>query len=95
MKASNRERIELHMLTSLARSQRALCRIMETIADQVTVSEQLAIQMAENLQTISEYQRSMIEKITKKSPRQRRLGTPGKPWISKNVARGTSSPAHD
>ncbi|NRF95284.1 hypothetical protein HQN89_30860 [Paenibacillus frigoriresistens] len=95
MKASNRERIELHMLTSLARSQRALCRIMETIADQVTVSEQLAIHMAENLQTISEYQRSMIEKITKKSLRQRRLGTPGKPWISKNVARGTSSPAHD
>ncbi|KQX49158.1 MULTISPECIES: hypothetical protein [unclassified Paenibacillus] len=94
MKASNRERIELHMLTSLARSQRALCRIIETIADQVAVSEQLAVYMAENLKTISEYQRSMIQKLTKQSPRQRQLGTPGKPWISKDVARG-SSPAHD
>ena len=94
MKASNRERIELHMLTSLARSQRALCRIIETIADQVAVSEQLAVHMAENLKTISEYQRSMIQKITKQSPRPRRLGTPGKPWISKNVARG-SSPTQD
>lgn len=94
MKASNRERIELHMLTSLARSQRALCRIIETIADQVAYSEQLAVHMAENLKTISEYQRSMIQKITKQRPRSRRLGTPGKPWISKNVARG-SSPTQD
>ena len=94
MKASNRERIELHMLTSLARSQRALCRIIETIADQVEISDELAVHVTENLKTISEFQRSMIQKITKQSPRPRRLGTPGKPWISKAVAKG-SSPAHD
>ncbi|MDF2648512.1 MAG: hypothetical protein K0Q73_4317, partial [Paenibacillus sp.] len=59
----------------------------------VAVSDQLAVHMAENLKTISEYQRSMIQKITKQSPR-RRLGTPGKPWTSKNVTRG-SSPTKD
>ncbi|WP_261304764.1 hypothetical protein [Paenibacillus andongensis] len=94
MRASNRERIELHMLTSLARSQRALCRIIETIADQAALSDQLAVHLAENLKTISEYQRSMIQKITKQRPRCRRFGTPGKPWISRNVARG-SSPTQD
>lgn len=88
MKAADREKIELHMLTSLARSQRALCRILETIADQVEVSEQLAAHMAENLKTLSDYQRTMIQKITKRSPRLRRVGTPGKPWIHHKVAQG-------
>jgi hypothetical protein len=87
MKAANREKIELHMLTSLARSQRAICRIIETIADQVEVSEQLAVHIAENLETLSQYQRAMIQKITKQNPKPRRLGKPGKPWINKDVAR--------
>ncbi|MEC0232232.1 hypothetical protein [Paenibacillus alba] len=87
MKSTHRETIELHMLTSLARSQRAICRILETIADQVEISEQLAIHLAENLSTLSDYQRTLIHKITKQKPRKRQMGTPAKPWMNKQVLR--------
>ena len=42
MKEWNRERVELHMLISLARSQRALCRIIESVADHMEGSDQLS-----------------------------------------------------
>ncbi|GGA05594.1 hypothetical protein GCM10008018_59490 [Paenibacillus marchantiophytorum] len=87
MKAANRETIELHMLTSLARSQRAICRILETIADQVETSEQLASHLAENLAALSGYQRTLIQKLTKQNRRVRYVGTPGKPWINKQIKR--------
>ena len=59
--------LELHMLTSLARSQRALCRIIESVADHMEGSEQLAGHMADNLKTISDYQRAMMLKLTNQS----------------------------
>ena len=63
MKEWNRERVELHMLISLARSQRALCRIIESVADHMEGSEQLAGHVAENLKSISDYQRTVDVEI--------------------------------
>ncbi|KRF00397.1 hypothetical protein ASG89_26545 [Paenibacillus sp. Soil766] len=85
MKKWNRERVELHMLISLARSQRALCRIMESVADHVEGSEQLAGHVAENLKSISDYQNAMMLKLSKQPDRKRVSGKPGKPWMNKRL----------
>ncbi|CAH1229922.1 hypothetical protein PAECIP111891_06574 [Paenibacillus allorhizoplanae] len=85
MKEWNRERVELHMLISLARSQRALCRIIESVADHVENSEQLAGHVADNLKSISDYQHALMLKLTKQSTRKRVNGKPAKPWLNKNV----------
>jgi hypothetical protein len=88
MKTTTRDSIELHMLTSLARSQRALCRIIEAVADQVEGSEQLAQHLAENIEMLSKYQRTMIGKLTKLSPRTRTrtIGKLTDPWINNDLA---------
>lgn len=80
-----RERLELHMMTSLARSQRALSRIIEAVADHMEGSEELAGHVADNLKTISEYQRALMLKLMNPSKSSRVVGKPGKPWISKRV----------
>ncbi|CAN7572478.1 MULTISPECIES: hypothetical protein [unclassified Paenibacillus] len=85
MKEWNRERVELHMLISLARSQRALCRIIESVADHVEGSEQLAGHVADNLKSISDYQHALMLKLTKQPTRKRVNGKPAKPWLNKNV----------
>ncbi|MNY43265.1 hypothetical protein D3C86_1782100 [compost metagenome] len=82
----NRERVELHMLISLARSQRALCRIIESVADQLEGSEQLANHVADNLKAISDYQRVLMMKVSNQSNRVTgKAGKPGKPWVNKRV----------
>ncbi|NEW04433.1 hypothetical protein GK047_00140 [Paenibacillus sp. SYP-B3998] len=86
MTLTTRDSIELHMLTSLARSQRALCRMLESVADQVEASQQLAQHLSENMEMISNYQRALIQKITKLTPRKRSTGKPADPWINKLVA---------
>ncbi|NOU63206.1 hypothetical protein GC096_03985 [Paenibacillus sp. LMG 31461] len=85
MKEWNRERVELHMLISLARSQRALCRIIESVADHVEGSEQLAGHVADNLKSISDYQHALMLKLMKQPARKRVDGKPAKPWLNKHV----------
>lgn len=77
-----REAIELHMLSSLARSQRALCRIIEAVADQVEQSEQLTRDAADNIEMLGRYQRAMIQKLTRLRPRPRTSSKPAPPWIN-------------
>ncbi|CAN7324728.1 hypothetical protein LJR153_001806 [Paenibacillus sp. LjRoot153] len=85
MKEWNRERVELHMLISLARSQRALCRIMESVADHIVGSEQLTSHVADHLKTISDYQHAMMLKLANKGTRKRVSGKPSKPWKNKRL----------
>ncbi|OAS18913.1 hypothetical protein A8708_31995 [Paenibacillus oryzisoli] len=73
------------MLISLARSQRALCRIIESVADHVEGSEHLAGHVAANLKSISDYQHVMMMKLSKQSARKPVTGKPGKPWMNKHV----------
>jgi hypothetical protein len=75
-------RIKLHILTSLARSQRALTHMLETVADISTNSKETASKIAENVQVISQYQRQLTAKISGISIRYRKKGRPAKPWIN-------------
>jgi hypothetical protein len=81
-----REALELHILTSLARSQRALARIIEAVADQVEDSGQIAEHFSENIKLLSTYQRILAMKITRSKLRKKYFSTPGIPWINQRKA---------
>lgn len=78
----DREALELHMLTSLARSQRALSRIIESVADQVEASHEMSEEITQNLKAISSYQRVLICRITGFRPHKKRRGIPAPPWFT-------------
>lgn len=76
------QRIKLDLLDSLARSQRALARIIESVALSVESSPPLARQVAENLETIVKYQQILARKIIGIPIREKQKGTPGDPWLN-------------
>jgi hypothetical protein len=82
----DRARLELHILASLARSQRALARIVEAVADQVEDSKQATGKMIENLEMISAYQRVLVVKISGMRPRTLKKGSPAPPWLAGNLS---------
>jgi hypothetical protein len=82
MNGLKRDVLELHMLTSLARSQRALSRIIESVAEQVEGSEALATDVLENMKLISTYQKVLIRKITGMKKRKIYRDQPSvPPWL--------------
>jgi hypothetical protein len=85
----DRARLELHILASLARSQRALARMIEAVADQVADSKVAAGKMIENLEMISAYQRVLVARISGIRPRTLKKGSPAPPWLA-----GSLSPLH-
>ncbi|MZQ85987.1 hypothetical protein GQF01_28185 [Paenibacillus sp. 5J-6] len=83
MKINEREQlIKLDILESLARSQRALARIIESVADSVESSPQLAGQIADNLTSIVGYQRILAKKIIGLPIRLKQKGIPRQPWLN-------------
>jgi hypothetical protein len=83
-------RTKLHILNSLARSQRALARIIESMAEiseSSASSGAAAERLVEQLEAISRYQRQLTEKITGIRIYKFRRGTPGKPWINGSLLR--------
>jgi hypothetical protein len=85
----DRARLELHILASLARSQRALARIVEAVADQVEDSKQATGKIIENLEMISAYQRVLVVRISGIRPRALKKGSPAPPWLT-----GSLTPLH-
>ncbi|SEC70718.1 hypothetical protein [Paenibacillus sp. GP183] len=76
----DRARLELHILASLARSQRALARMIEAVADQVADSKQAAGKMIENLEMISAYQRILVVRITSANVKERQTRSAMAGW---------------
>nr|WP_245247435.1 MULTISPECIES: hypothetical protein [unclassified Paenibacillus] len=69
-------------MNSLARSQRALARILESVAD-VTVKTRAAEQrLVEQIEAISRYQRQIAVKMIGIKIRRKRVGAPKKPWVN-------------
>ncbi|PYI52134.1 hypothetical protein [Paenibacillus flagellatus] len=88
-----RNELMLDMLESLARSQRAIAKMIESVADVSDDSPNFAKQLAGNLQTIGRYQRAVLERLT--GIRLTRVGRSdgAKPWVNRTVkvmAGGTS-----
>jgi hypothetical protein len=84
---------KLHILISLARSQRALARMIESMSDVATHSRGglSCEQQARQLRAISAYQRQLSGQIARIRIRKLRRGLPGKPWLHRPLRR-TSIP---
>lgn len=81
-------KVKLHILHSLARSQRALARMIESVADVIEGSEAAARKLSEQIEAISRYQRQIAVKMTGvriRRLRRLRRGIPGKPWLGEAV----------
>lgn len=86
MRPGEREQwIKLDLLDSLARSQRALSRIIESVAQSVEDSPPLAGHVAENLASIVKYQHILVRKITGIHIREKQIGTPARPWLNPQI----------
>ncbi|RTE02097.1 hypothetical protein [Paenibacillus whitsoniae] len=92
MSGRRRAQIELHLLISLARSQRALSRMLEAAADQVEASGDLAQHIGENLGAIAAHQRALLQRVTGLPVRVRSHSAPGKPWVNAQLRAGAKRP---
>lgn len=74
--------IKLDILTSLARSQKALARIIESMSDVVESSDILSKTFLKNIALISSYQKILADRITAiHLLKNKKVGMPTKPWI--------------
>lgn len=80
-------KIKLHLLNSLARSQRAVARILECAADHAEQSDEFAKKIKQHIHFIETYQRILTLKMTRLMPGKVQRCPPGKPWVNreKNV----------
>lgn len=77
--------IQLDLLESMALSQRALARIIESVTQCIEASPPLARQVAENLDIIAKYQQVLTRKITGIRINEKQKGTPAQPWVNPHV----------
>jgi len=80
--------IKLDILQSLARSQRALSTIIESIADVTKLSSKAAEGLLENIQEISQYQKVLAVKLAGIHLRElKKGGLPARPWLHRRIRR--------
>lgn len=77
--------LKLDILESLARSQRALARIIEGMADVTGNVPGSSDALRENISTISRYQLVLAEKITGIRIASYKKGKPGNVWLNPKV----------
>lgn len=85
MTKQQEEQVKLHILISLARSQRALARILESTANTAAGYPHAAEKLMEHAGSISEYQRMLASRIAGIKHRTLRRSKPGKLWIAGKV----------
>lgn len=71
------------LIRAIARSQTAMARILESLADVSTESRETATHLAQNIATLTEYQRTMAQAVCGVSLHRVYFGTPTSPWITK------------
>lgn len=78
-------RIKLDILESLSRSQKALARMIEHIAEVTTDSEALRRRLLENIPALTAYQESIAAHLTGWRVRRRKKGNPAPPWLNRQA----------
>ncbi|HEY4391818.1 MAG TPA: hypothetical protein VGN02_10780 [Paenibacillus sp.] len=76
-----REKAKISIIESIARSQMALARILDSMAD-VAHSDRTAHHLAENVKTLVEYQQAIARSISGLTLHIVHYGTPSSPWIT-------------
>ncbi len=77
--------VKLDLLKSLARSQKALARIIETVSIVTEVSPETARKLADHIYLIEEYQRNLTRKLTGIKVYDRKSKEPSAPWLSSGL----------
>lgn len=80
------DEIKLDILESLARSQKALASIIESVAGAAERSKELSEGLLDNLEIISKYQHALAVKLAGMRVTARVRGAPGKPWLSERAS---------
>ncbi|MDN4604532.1 hypothetical protein B2I21_14100 [Chryseobacterium mucoviscidosis] len=72
---------KLSLIESIAHSQQALARILDSVASVSAHSEVSARSLAENIRLLSRYQEEMSRMVTGIRLAQIQHGEPGEPWL--------------
>lgn len=78
--------IKLDILEAIARSQAALAKIAESVADAPMPNPTDNGEIARSLMVLSRFQQSLAEKLLIMKLRSPRTGKPGKPWLHDEVS---------
>ncbi|MCK6076169.1 hypothetical protein [Paenibacillus silvae] len=82
MSLLQREReVKLALIESIAHSQQALARILDSVASVSSHSEVSARSLAENIRLLSRYQEEMSRMVTGVRLSRISYGEPGLPWL--------------
>ncbi|GFN31010.1 hypothetical protein [Paenibacillus xylaniclasticus] len=72
--------VKLDLIASIARSQHALARILESVADVTSHHDPLAMRLRHNIEHLSRLQQTLVESVTGIRLGEPRRGRPAKPW---------------
>ncbi|PYE48301.1 hypothetical protein HUB98_11315 [Paenibacillus barcinonensis] len=75
------QEVKLALIESIAHSQQALARILDSVASVSSHSEVSARSLAENIRLLSRYQEEMSRMVTGIRLSRIRYGAPGLPWL--------------
>ncbi|WP_174818599.1 hypothetical protein [Paenibacillus kobensis] len=75
--------VKLDLIASIAKSQHALARILESIADVSSHSDPLAASLRRNVEHLSRLQQTLAESVTGIRLGELRRGRPARPWLNR------------
>ncbi|MUG44098.1 hypothetical protein [Paenibacillus woosongensis] len=75
------EASKLRLIDSIARSQTAMARILDSLADVTDHSAETARRLAHNIQVLARYQQAIAQTVCGITLHQVNYGTPSMPWI--------------
>lgn len=73
---------KLQVILSISRSQNALARILESIADVSGYSEEAALALAHHADRMTRYQQAMASMLTNIALNRLNTGIPSAPWLN-------------
>lgn len=83
---------KLTLLESIAQSQAAMARILDTLADITSYSEETAVHLAHEAERMTRYQEAMMKMLAGLSLPPQYFGVPEPPWINTDLAVAVEAP---
>lgn len=78
----NERDAKIQVILSISRSQNALARILESIADVSGYSEETALTLANHMDRITRYQQAMASMLMNLTLNPLNTGIPSAPWLN-------------
>jgi hypothetical protein len=79
------QEVKLELVASIARSQQAIARILESVADVCSSTPGAAEKIRDNLRVLGGMQQVMVEAVTGVRSRRVQTGRPSRPWLNPSV----------